>query len=208
MADVRVSSNQCIHPCIHSHIHPFFHSSIRSFIHQVAVLGSVGVGKSSFTMRFVQRIFVDICDPPPERNFRKEASVDGQRVIVDILDTDVVEDPWMQEGHGFLLLYDITHRESFAVIPELYESLRRVSGMEAPVVVLVGTKSDLSDRRVVDFAEGGDLARKHMWAFFETSAKLDDNVEACFQEVIRTARRRQQSGAESGSGSKLQCTIL
>jgi Ras-related protein Rab-18 len=51
------------------------------------------------------------------------------------------------------------------------------------VKLLVGNKTDL-DGRVVATREGEAWARAHGCLFLEASAKNEDNVVSCFEEVI------------------------
>ena len=46
-----------------------------------------GVGKSTLTVQFVQNIFVEEYDPTIEDSYRKQITVDGQQILLDILDT-------------------------------------------------------------------------------------------------------------------------
>lgn len=48
------------------------------------------------------------------------------------------------------------------------------------VIMLIGNKSDLEQRRQVSFAEGQAFAKEHGLIFLETSAKTAANVEECF----------------------------
>jgi GTPase SAR1 family protein len=50
--------------------------------------------------------------------------------------------------------------------------------------LLVGNKSDLEDRREVDFEEAQLFANNHGMSFIETSALDSSNVEQAFIQVI------------------------
>ncbi|MCL7044966.1 hypothetical protein MKW94_011927 [Papaver nudicaule] len=52
------------------------------------------------------------------------------------------------------------------------------------VIVLVGNKSDLVDKREVDEEEGRDLAEKEGLCFMETSALENVNVEEAYLEMV------------------------
>ena len=51
---------------------------------------------------------------------------------------------------------------------------------EKIVIVLVGNKTDLADKRQVSYQEGQKFARDNGLIFFETSALDGNNVEAAF----------------------------
>ena len=52
------------------------------------------------------------------------------------------------------------------------------------MVLLVGNKSDLEDKREVSFEEAQEVAQKNGMAFIETSALDSTNVEQAFLQVI------------------------
>lgn len=52
--------------------------------------------------------------------------------------------------------------------------------MYAPPLILVGTKADLKDARVISFEEGKQLAEKYGMVYVETSAKENINIEHVF----------------------------
>ena len=55
---------------------------------------------------------------------------------------------YMLDGEGFLLVYSITERDSFRMIEAYHEQILRVKDTDTVPVIVVGNKSDLSDRRV------------------------------------------------------------
>ncbi len=54
---------------------------------RLVLLGSGGVGKSCITIRYVQDSFVLEYDPTIEDSYRRQVEVDGQQVMLEILDT-------------------------------------------------------------------------------------------------------------------------
>ena len=52
------------------------------------------------------------------------------------------------------------------------------------IKVLVGNKLDLADERKVSTQEAKDLADQHKMNYFETSAKLDKNVNELIQYLM------------------------
>lgn len=55
--------------------------------YKLVVVGDGAVGKSALTIQFIQAHFVTDYDPTIEDNYRKQCAVDGEVVMLDILDT-------------------------------------------------------------------------------------------------------------------------
>merc|ERR1712217_851462 len=106
------------------------------------VLGGGGVGKSALTIRLVTDNFLDEYDPTIEDSYRKQVEIDGQTALLDILDTAgqeefaSMQDQWMREGKGFLLVYNITPRTTFTEIRSLREEILRAKEASSVPMVL------------------------------------------------------------------------
>lgn len=163
--------------------------------YKLVVLGSGGVGKSALTIRLVTDNFLEDYDPTIEDSYRKQSVVDGESALLDILDTagqeeyTSMQDQWMREGKGFLLVYSITSRSSFDEISAFKDKILRAKDVDSVPLVLVGNKCDLDDMREVSFAEGKQLAQQWGCAFMETSAKERIQNEECFYQVVREIRK-------------------
>jgi len=53
------------------------------------------------------------------------------------------------------------------------------------IIVLVGNKTDLSDKRQVTEQQGQDEAKKNNLMFIETSAKVGHNVKLLFKRIAQ-----------------------
>ena len=78
-----------------------------------------------------------------------------------------------------MVVYDITNRDSFNNVSTWIEDCKNQSP-KTIFMVLVGNKSDLQDKRQVNYEEGQELAERFQMLFFETSAKDGNNVEEIF----------------------------
>ena len=78
---------------------------------------------------------------------------------------------------GALLVYDITCYKSFESIDEKWYRELMENADQNIVLLLVGNKSDLEDRREVEFEEAQQYANSRGMAFIETSALDSSNVE-------------------------------
>ena len=81
--------------------------------------------------------------------------------------------------HGFVLVYNITDRETFEKINFWMEQIK-LKGPENAKSILVGNKYDLSNQRVVSIEEGENFAKKYNIKFFEASDKDGTNVNELF----------------------------
>mmetsp|Transcript_13490 Transcript_13490/g.16097 ORF Transcript_13490/g.16097 Transcript_13490/m.16097 type:complete len:195 (-) Transcript_13490:248-832(-) len=170
-------------------------SEHKTLEYKLAVLGSGAVGKSALTIRLVTDNFLDEYDPTIEDSYRKQAVIDNKVALLDILDTagqdefSSMQDQWMRDGKGFLLVYSIADRQSFEKVLELREKILRTKDTSEVPMVVVGNKCDLSDERVVDQMEGQKIANTWSCPFYETSAKEKINNEKVFYELVREIRR-------------------
>jgi len=186
--------------------------------YKIVVLGGGGVGKSALTIRLVTDNFLDEYDPTIEDSYRKQVMIDEETALLDILDTagqeefNSMQDQWMRDGKGFLLVYNITSRPTFDEVSTLYDKILRTKDSESVPIVLVGNKCDLESERAIDASEGQELAKKWGCAFFETSARLKVNNETCFFQLVREIRKQAKESSakedKSKSKKKSKCVIL
>jgi len=187
--------------------------------YKIVVLGGGGVGKSALTIRLVTDNFLDEYDPTIEDSYRKQVEIDGTTALLDILDTAgqeefaSMQDQWMREGKGFLLVYNITESSSFDEIPILRDKILRAKDVNKVPLVLAGNKVDLrnpKDKNQVTNDSGKELAKKWAVPFFETSAKEKINNEECFFQVVREIRKMDMSkkGRSGQPSNKKFCSIL
>lgn len=122
--------------------------------------------------------------------------IDDEACLLDILDTagqedySAMRDQYMRTGQGFLLVYAINNRVSFdEVDTNYYGQILRVKDKDWVPMVLVGNKSDMEDQRQVTTQEGEERAKKYRCPFFETSAKLNSNIQEAFFTLVREIRK-------------------
>jgi Ras-related protein Rab-2A len=94
---------------------------------------------------------------------------------------------------GALLVYDITRRDTFQHLSRWLEEAKS-HAQPNMVILLIGNKSDLSNRRAVSTAEGQAFAEENGILFMETSAKTAYNVETAFLKTAQTIHEKILSG--------------
>lgn len=164
--------------------------------------------------------FVETYDPTIEDSYRKQVVIDQQSCMLEVLDTagqeeyTALRDQWIRDGEGFVLVYSISSRSSFARIQKFHHQIQRVkesAGAGSPTypgsplsqtmgsfgpapVMLVGNKCDRVTEREVSTQEGSALAKQLGCEFVEASAKNCINVESAFFNVVRQLRRQRAGG--------------
>ena len=70
------------------------------------------------------------------------------------------------------------------------------------IIVLVGNKTDLGDKREVSSQMGEEEARKSGAIFMETSAKVGANVKALFRRIAQALPGMEGEGGTAGGESQ------
>jgi GTPase SAR1 family protein len=82
-------------------------------------------------------------------------------------------------AHGIMVVYDTTDQVSFNNVKQWLQEIDRYA-CESVQKMLVGTKSDLVDRKVVDTNQAQEFAESLGISFSECSAKSNAGVFECF----------------------------
>lgn len=70
----------------------------------------------------------------------------------------------------------------------------RKTASDKIVIILVGNKTDLEEKRQVTTEEGEDFAKKNGLQFIETSAKTAQNVEESFVKTSKEIYEKTENG--------------
>lgn len=89
---------------------------------------------------------------------------------------------YIRDSSVAVVVYDITNRASFLNTSKWIEDVRNERGNDV-IMVLVGNKTDASEKRQVSVEEGEDKASKEGIMFIETSAKAGFNIKALFRKL-------------------------
>ncbi|XP_028669432.1 ras-related protein R-Ras [Erpetoichthys calabaricus] len=166
--------------------------------YKLVVVGGGGVGKSALTIQFIQSYFVSDYDPTIEDSYTKICSVDGITTRLDILDTagqeefGAMREQYMRAGEGFLLVFAINDVGSFNEIHKFHRQIQRVKDRDDFPMVLVGNKADLEQQRMITREEAEHFAKENRIVYMESSAKIRQNVDEAFHEVVKAIRKYQE----------------
>ena len=148
--------------------------------HKIIFVGDAGVGKTTIISRIMDNPFNETYEPSIGVDFMsKSIKYKGQNVKLQMWDTAGQEKykglipSYVRNSSIVFVVYDISVKASFDNIPKWITFIRTI---ENTTLVLCGNKIDLSNREVKQ-EEGEELAKKEGIAFFEVSAKTDENIK-------------------------------
>jgi GTPase SAR1 family protein len=112
----------------------------------------------------------------------------------------------MRSAYGFILVCDLTNKSTIGNMEEFVKELSRVKEGEKYPVVLVGNKSDLASKRVINRKDLDDFAKEWLNScpVFEVSAKENIGIENVFLQIVREMRalKNPQSTNDDGGSKK------
>jgi Ras-related protein Rab-1A len=156
---------------------------------KLMILGDSSVGKSSILRKYCKNEFLDKYIATIGIDFQiKNVNINNKKIKVQIWDTagqerfHVLTKSYYNSSDGFIIIYDITNKESFDNISNWIEQITSIVGKNVKCIIF-GNKKDLKEKRKVEFDEGKELAEKYNCNFFETSAKEGDNIEEGFLNI-------------------------
>ncbi len=154
--------------------------------YKVVLLGDTSVGKSCLANRFVNDSFFEFQEPTIGAAFMtRNLEVGNYNIRYEIWDTAGQERyrslaPMYYRGAmAAVVVYDITQEDSFKGAKTWIHEIKK-KGRNDCIIVLVGNKSDLEDKRKVQKEGVYEYVHNEKILYFEASAKSGDNVEHIF----------------------------
>ncbi|XP_043463189.1 ras-related protein Rab-21-like [Leptopilina heterotoma] len=161
---------------------------------KVVLLGEGCVGKTSVALRYVEDKFNDkhiSTEPTIQASYlKKKLNINGKRINLAIWDTAGQEKfhslgpIYYRMSNGAILVYDITDKASFQKVKDWVKELRKMLGSDI-CLVIAGNKIDLEKERNVSSDEAEEYAGQVGASHFNTSAKLNQNIEEVFFDLTR-----------------------
>ncbi|CAI9780929.1 unnamed protein product [Fraxinus pennsylvanica] len=145
--------------------------------YKLVFLGDQSVGKTSIITRFMYDKFDTTYQATIGIDFlSKTMYLEDRTVRLQLWDTAGQErfrsliPSYIRDSFVAVIVYDVSNRQSFLNTSKWIEEVRTERGSDV-IVVLVGNKTDLVDKRQVSIEEGEGKARESGIMFIETSAK-------------------------------------
>ena len=153
---------------------------------KILVFGESTSNKASLIRRYTKDQFGGIYLNTVGIDFQdKLIQIEDKKVKLQIWDTAGQErfrnvaKNYFQNTQGFVLVYNITDRQSFEKLSFWLEQIK-LNASEKVKIVLVGNNFDLANERKVSIEEAEEFAKKNNMKFFEASPKEGTNVNELF----------------------------
>jgi small GTP-binding protein len=164
---------------------------LETYVFKVIICGDYAVGKTSLVRRYTTGTFsYDYKSTLAVSFVKSEVTIEGFHIDLAIWDTagqerfQQMRKEYYKNARAVIFVYDLTRPETYHHVegrwkPEVDSTVQGYTSM------VIGTKSDLADQRVVTTRSGEALARRIGARYIETSALSGANVEKAFHDLAR-----------------------
>ncbi|KAK0457683.1 ras family-domain-containing protein [Desarmillaria tabescens] len=172
---------------------------------KIVLLGDQSVGKTSLITRFMYDTFDNTYQATIGIDFlSKTMYLEDRTVRLQLWDTAGQErfrsliPSYIRDSSVAIVVFDITNRQSFLSTTKWIDDVRSERGSDV-IIVLVGNKADLSDKRQVTLEEATAKATQLDILFMETSAKAGHNVKSLFKKIAMSLPGMEKEGQTDGN---------
>ena len=159
-------------------------------IFKLVLIGDSGVGKTNILTRYTKNEFSLATQSTVGVEFGSKIIKKNEKLIkLQIWDTagqeryKSITSAYYKGSKGAFVVYDISRKPTFENVDKWIRELK-TNGSEDVLIMLVGNKSDLEDKREVQIDEVKKKAEQYKIAFCETSALDGKNIEHAFDSLI------------------------
>lgn len=157
--------------------------------YKLVFLGDQSVGKTSIITRFMYDKFDNTYQATIGIDFlSKTMYLEDRTVRLQLWDTAGQErfrsliPSYIRDSSVAVVVYDVSNRQSFLNTSRWIEEVLTERGSDV-IIMLVGNKTDLVDKRQVSIEEGDAKAKEVGVMFIETSSKAGFNIKALFRKI-------------------------
>ncbi|KAI9305221.1 GTP-binding protein ypt1, partial [Cunninghamella echinulata] len=190
------------------------------YLFKLLLIGDSGVGKSCLLLRFADDTYTESYISTIGVDFKiRTIELEGKTVKLQIWDTAgqerfrTITSSYYRGAHGIIVVYDVTDQDSFNNVKQWLNEIERYAA-EGVNKLLVGNKSDLTDKKVVGTDQAKELSEDLKIPLLETSAKDATNVEQAFLTMAKQIKdkmgstiqqqQQQKSTVRVGQGASIE----
>ena len=160
--------------------------------YKLLLLGESSVGKTSIILRYIENSFEESNTSTCGIDLKcKYVQCDNKKIRLDIWDTAGQErfrgltKNYFRGAHGFVLVYDITNKESFDKLKGwIKDAKEKIEDVNSFKMAVVGNKKDCEKDRQVDYQILKEFAETNKIVFSETSAKTGEGIDKFFHDFV------------------------
>ena len=158
---------------------------------KITLIGDSGVGKTCIIFRFISNEFsANTLTTDGVSYSKKEITYNDKKMQLDIWDT-AGQEQYRSLGKHFykdsfivILVYNITIKESFDNLKNIWLEDVVNYGEEYKVLAVVGNKCDLYEQEAVSEQDARQFAEENNALFFIVSAKDGTNIDLLFESCV------------------------
>ena len=161
------------------------------YLLKYVIIGDSGVGKSNILLQYINGKFSDDFKATVGVEFgAKNIEINSRIYRIQIWDTAGQENfrsiarAYYKNSICACIVYDITNRNSFNSVQSWIDDCTKQTP-KSILLLLIGNKNDLNDKREVQYEEGAEFAKKRNMIFLETSAKTGNNIDNIFERSVK-----------------------
>ena len=161
------------------------------YLLKYVIIGDSGVGKSNILLQYINEKFSDDFKATVGVEFgAKNIEINSRIYRIQIWDTAGQENfrsiarAYYKNSICACIVYDITNRNSFNSVQSWIDDCTK-QAPKSILLLLIGNKNDLNDKREVQYEEGAEFAKKRNMIFLETSAKTGNNIDNIFERSVK-----------------------
>ncbi|KAI8822456.1 GTP-binding protein ypt1, partial [Fimicolochytrium jonesii] len=189
------------------------------YLFKLLLIGDSGVGKSCLLLRFADDTYTESYISTIGVDFKiRTIELEGKTVKLQIVidrhtcltfrwDTAgqerfrTITSSYYRGAHGIIVVYDVTDQDTFNNVKQWLQEIDRYA-CEGVNKLLVGNKSDLINKKVVDHDAAKEFSDNLQIPFLETSAKNATNVEQAFLTMAKQIKDRMGTSAAAAAPNK------
>jgi len=178
------------------------------YLFKLLLIGDSGVGKSCLLLRFADDTYTESYISTIGVDFKiRTIELEGKTVKLQIWDTAgqerfrTITSSYYRGAHGIIVVYDVTDQDTFNNVKQWLQEIDHYA-CEGVNKLLVGNKSDLESKKVVDYNTAKEFADQLSIPFLETSAKSASNVEQAFLTMTKQIKDRMGNSTAQNKNEK------
>ena len=166
------------------------------YLFKLIIVGDTNVGNINIMSKYIKDQFNITSKSTIGVEFgTKILEIDNKKVKAQIWDTagqeryKSITSAYYKGAKGAFIVYDITNKSTFESVDKWIKDLNSY-GDKNLTMLLIGNKSDLEDKRIINKEEGEEKAKSFELGFIETSAYNGDNIDQAFDIMLKEVLKR------------------